>query len=99
VTAFPFDFDIFLRSGSTTNPDTAAFAQGREPNSICERSTVVKSHVRMMSCPWGRRSIGNTRSNRSGSSIHPPAIWGESDEVAHVSMMSGSPANPPGTPR
>ena len=27
------------------------------------------------------------------------AIWGVSDEVAHVSMTSGSPTNPPGSPR
>jgi hypothetical protein len=50
----------------------------------------------MMSWPWGRMSIGNTRSNRSGSSSQPPAICGVSDEVAQVSMMSGSPMNPPG---
>ena len=54
---------------------------------------------RMMSWAWGRRSIGKPRPNSSGSSCQPPAICGESDEVAHVSMTSGSPAKPPGTPR
>ena len=55
----------------------------------CERSTVVNSHVRMMSCPCGRRSIGKMRANRSGSSSHPPAICGVNDDVAHVSITSG----------
>ena len=41
-------------------------------------------------------SIGNTRPNRSGSSTQRPAICGVSDDVAHVSMMSGSPTKPPG---
>ena len=40
-------------------------------------------------------SIGNTRPNRSVSSPARPAIWGVSEEVAHVSITSGSPANPP----
>ena len=57
------------------------------------------SQVRMMSWPWGRRSIGNTRLNRSGSVRQPPTICGVSELVAQVSMMSGSPMNPPGTPR
>ena len=30
---------------------------------------------------------------------HPAAICGDSDDVAHVSMMSGSATNPPGFPR
>ena len=53
----------------------------------------------MISWAWGRRSIGNTRENRSGSSSHFPAICGVSEDVAHVSMMSGSPTKPPGLPR
>ena len=53
----------------------------------------------MISGPWGRRSIGNTRPKRSGSSSQRPAICGVNDEVAQVSMTSGSPAKPPGTPR
>ena len=57
------------------------------------------SQVRMMSWPCGRRSMGNTRENRSGSRSQPPAICGVSELVAHVSMTSGSAANPPGTPR
>ena len=51
-----------------------------------------------MSWACGRRSIGKTRANRSGSSSHPPAICGVSDEVAQVSMTSGSPTKPPGSP-
>ena len=35
------------------------------------RTTVSNSHVRMISGPCGRRSIGNVRSNRSGSSTQP----------------------------
>jgi len=42
---------------------------------------VVKSQVRIMSCACGLRSIGKTRPNRSGSSIHPPAICGDNDDV------------------
>src|SRR3954452_23990804 len=53
----------------------------------------------MMSCACGRRSIGNTRASRSASSSQPPAICGDSDDVAHVSMMSGSATKPPGLPR
>ena len=52
-----------------------------------------------MSCACGRRSIGNVRANRSESSGQPQTICGESDEVAHVSITSGSPVNPPGCPR
>ena len=50
----------------------------------------------MISWACGRMSIGKVRSNRSGSSSQPQAIWGDSDDVAHVSMTSGSAANPPG---
>ncbi|MNW60443.1 hypothetical protein D3C74_384320 [compost metagenome] len=99
VTTLPLDLDIFLRSGSRIQPEIAALVHGSEPCSRCERTTVEKSHVRMMSWPWGRRSMGKTRSNRSGSDSQPPAICGVSDEVAQVSMTSGSPTNPPGTPR
>ncbi len=60
---------------------------------------VENSQVRMISWACGRTSMGNTRANRSGSSSHPPAIWGVSDEVAQVSMTSGSPMKPPGLPR
>ena len=58
-----------------------------------------KSQVRMISGPWGRRLIGKVAAKREGSSSHPQAICGVSDEVAQVSMTSGSPVNPPGTPR
>ena len=61
--------------------------------------TVEKSHVRMMSWPCGRRSIGNVRRNRSASSSHRHAICGVSDDVAHVSITSGSPMKPWGLPR
>ena len=50
----------------------------------------------MISWACGRMSIGNVRANRSGSSSHPQTICGVSDEVAHVSITSGSAANPPG---
>ena len=53
----------------------------------------------MISWAWGRRCMGNTLANRSGSSSQPPAIWGVSDEVAQVSNTSGSPVKPPGRPR
>src|SRR4029450_13956420 len=53
----------------------------------------------MMSWPWGRRSMGKTRANRSGSSSQPPAISGVMAEVAQVSITSGAPAKPPGRPR
>ncbi len=99
VTTLPFDFDIFFRSGSTMNPEIAAWDHGSERCSRCDRSTVVNSHVRMMSCACGRTSIGKTRSNSSGSLNQPPAICGVIEEVAQVSMTSGSPTNPPGAPR
>src|SRR4028118_816305 len=53
----------------------------------------------MMSCAWGRRSIGKTAANSSGSVSQPEATCGDSDDVAQVSMTSGSPTKPPGTPR
>ena len=53
----------------------------------------------MISGPWGRRSMGKVAANRAGSSSQPQAIWGVTEEVAQVSMTSGSPAKPPGTPR
>ena len=99
VTTLPFDFDIFLRSGSRTQPEMAASAHGRQPCSKWARTTVENSQVRMMSWAWGRRSIGKVRANRSASSTQPVAIWGVSDDVAHVSMTSGSPMKPPGWPR
>ena len=52
-----------------------------------------------MSCACGRRSIGKTCANRSGSVSQPEAICGDSDDVAQVSMTSGSPMKPPGLPR
>ena len=99
MTTSPLDFDIFLWSGSSTQPEMAASRHGSTPCSNSERTTVEKSQVRMISWAWGRTSMGNTRANRSGSSSQPPAIWGVSDEVAQVSMTSGSPTNPSGRPR
>src|SRR5919199_6874953 len=99
VVALPFDFDIFLRSGSTTKPEIVACDHGTAPNSKCERTTVENSQVRMMSCACGRRSIGKTAANNSGSVSHPEATCGDSDEVAQVSITSGSAMKPPGLPR
>ena len=99
VTTLPFDFDIFLRSGSRIQPEMAAFDHGRSPSSKLARTTVANSQVRMMSWACGRRSMGKTRANRSASSSQRPAIWGVSDDVAQVSITSGSPRNPPGLPR
>jgi hypothetical protein len=82
VTTLPFDFAIFLRSGSRIHPDNAAFVHGRLWCSRCARTTVEKSHVRMMSWPCGRRSIGKVRRNRSSSASHRHAICGVSDDVA-----------------
>src|SRR5919205_4285764 len=53
----------------------------------------------MMSCACGRRSIGKTAANSSGSVSQPEATCGDSDDVAQVSMTSGSAMNPPGSPR
>jgi hypothetical protein len=99
VTTFPLDFDIFLRSGSRIQPEMAASDQGSDPNSRCDRVRVANSQVLMISCDCGRRSMGNTRENRSSSVPQRAAICGVSDEVAQVSITSGSPMNPPGTPR
>src|SRR3954447_11745960 len=77
----------------------AACDHGTAPNSKCERTTVENSQVRMMSCACGRRSIGKTAANSSGSVSQPEATCGESDDVAQVSMTSASPMNPPGFPR
>ena len=60
--------------------------QGSTPCSRWARTTVANSQVRMISWACGRRSIGKTRANRSGSVSQPPTICGVSDEVAQVSM-------------
>ena len=99
VSALPFDLDIFLRSGSSTQPEIAALRHGSFRSSRCERRIVVNSHVLMMSCACGRTSVGNTFANSSSSSPFRPPIWGVSEEVAQVSITSGSPAKPPGRPR
>ena len=96
VTTFPFDLDIFLRSGSTTQPEIAASRHGRASCSRCARTTEANSQVRMISCAWGRRSIGKVRANRSSSSSHPVTIWADNEEVAQVSITSGSATKPPG---
>ena len=57
---------------------------------------MANSQVLMISCDCGRRSIGNTRANRSGSVPQRPAICGVSDEVAQVSITSGSRDEPAG---
>ena len=54
----------------------AVSVHGRQPNSSSVRTIVLKSHVRMISWAWGRRSMGNTREKRSGSSTRRPAICG-----------------------
>src|SRR3954471_20630997 len=77
----------------------AACDHGTAPNSKCERTTVENSHVRMMSCACGRRSIGKTAANSSGPVSQADATCGDSDDVAHVSITSGSPMNPSGAPR
>ena len=99
MTTLPFDFDIFLRSGSSTQPESAACRHGNELCSSSARRTVSNSHVRMMSWACGRRSIGKTLAKRSGLSSQPETICGVNDDVAQVSMMSGSPMKPPGVPR
>ena len=96
VTTLPFDFDIFLRSGSTMKPESAACVHGATPFSSCERSMVENSQVRMMSWPCGRRSNGKTASKSSSSRFQPPASCGVSDEVIQVSITSCSPTKPPG---
>src|SRR4029079_5218515 len=99
TTTLPLDLDIFLRSGSRTQPEIAACFHGSESNSRCERTVVENNHVRMISCACGRKSIGKVRAKRSGSVAHPHASSGVNDDVAQVSMTSGSPVNPPGWSR
>src|SRR3954471_19463068 len=99
VTTLPLDLDIFLRSGSRIQPDSTAVCQGSTPFSKLARTIEENNQVRMISCPCGRRSIGKTRLNRSSSVCQPLTICGVSDEVAQVSITSGSAAKPPGTLR
>ncbi|ARX87728.1 hypothetical protein SMD44_07210 [Streptomyces alboflavus] len=99
VTALPFDFDIFLRSGSRIHPEIAVCRQGSVSCPVWARRTVANSQVRMISWACGRRSIGKRRANRSGSASCRPAICGVSEEVAQVSMTSGSPVKPCGLSR
>ena len=80
-------------------PEIAAVLHGSVSTSKCARTTVENSQVRMISWACGRRSIGNVRANRSGSRSQPQTISGVSDDVAQVSMTSGSPMKPPGSSR
>ena len=99
MTTLPLDLLIFLRSGSRIHPLIAACFHGSSLSSRWARTTVENNQVRMISWACGRKSIGKTRDHRSGSRSQPPAICGVSDDVAQVSMMSGSPMKPPGLPR
>ena len=58
--ALPSDLPIFLRSGSRIHPEMAAWRHGSTECSSSERTIVENSQVRMISCAWGRRSIGKT---------------------------------------
>ncbi len=68
---------------------------------------MANSQVRMMSCAWGRMSMGNSLGQTGSSPTvpssatrrQPPAICGLTEEVAQVSRTSGSPTKPPGAPR
>ena len=95
----PLDFDIFLRSGSTTKPEIVARCQGSCCSSRCERTTRENNQVRMMSWAWGAMSMGKVSCHNCLSRSHPQAICGDREEVAHVSITSGSAMNPPGIPR
>ena len=97
--ALPLDLAIFLRSGSTMNPEIIAVDHGATWFSKWARTTRENSQVRMISWAWVHRSIGKTRCQRSSSVSQPPAMCGVSDEVAQVSITSGSPTKPPGLPR
>src|SRR5699024_10245896 len=93
VTTLPLDLDIFLRSGSRIQPLIEACSHGSESCCRWERTIVENSQVRMMSWPWGRRSMGYTLPNSpsdSAPAFHPPASCGVREEVAQVSRMSGS---------
>ena len=82
-------------AGVAPQPEIPAFVHGSESWPRCERSTVSNSHVRMMSCAWGRRSIGKVSADSSGSVSHPHTSCGVSEDVAQVSITSESPTNPP----
>jgi hypothetical protein len=99
TTALPLDLENFFRSGSRMKPEIIACDHGATWFSKCERTTRLKSQVRMMSWACVHRSIGKTRPHRSSSVSQPPAMCGVSEEVAHVSITSGSPMKPPGLPR
>ena len=76
-----------------------ALVHGTESFSKWARTTDANSHVRMMSCACGRRSMGNVRAKMSASVCHWLTSCGETDDVAQVSITSGSPTKPPGVPR
>ena len=88
-----------MRSGSITKPLIMDRVQGSEWFSKCARTTRENSQVRMISCACVFRSIGNVSANSSGSRSQPQTICGQSDDVAQVSITSGSAMKPPGTPR
>ena len=99
TTTLPRDFDIFLRSGSRIQPDSIACVHGVTPFSKWARTIRENSQVLMISWACVHRSMGKTRSNRSSSTDQPPEMCGVRDEVAQVSITSGSPVKPAGLPR
>ena len=58
--------------GRATQPEIMRASTGACRARSAPARRVENSQVRMISCAWGRRSIGKTRSNRSGSSSQPP---------------------------
>jgi hypothetical protein len=91
VTTLPFDFDIFLRSGSSTQPEIAALVHGSdvvlEMRAQHGREQPGADDVVRLRPQVHREDAGE----QVGSSSQPPAICGVSDEVAQVSITSGSP--------
>ncbi len=99
MTTLPLDFDIFLRSGSRIQPLMAASCHGShaelEVRAHHRREQPGADDVLSLRAKVHREHPGE----QVVVDVQPPAICGDSDDVAQVSITSGSPMNPPGWPR
>src|SRR5437868_5457757 len=73
-------------SAARPHPEMAISFQGKTPKWWYDFTIVSNAHVRMISCACGRSDIGKTCSYSCLSVSQRPTIWGDMDEVAHVSI-------------
>ena len=99
VTTLPFDFDIFLRSGSRTQPGDGGVGPRQRPVLEVGADDRREQPGADDLVGLGTKVHGEPAAEEVGVVDPPGGDLGVSDDVAHVSMTSGSPMKPPGWPR